>query len=474
MQLGLLSSVLGPLQLDAAELSALAEALERPPRQAIRLRPERRPDELPFPTEPVSWHPGGCFLPSGIRPAAYIHYGAGDYYIQDAGSLLAVVALDAQPGELLCDLCAAPGGKATAILDALERGGWLLANEAILSRVGVLRLQLARYGVPRFALARYDPADLADLLGAPFDAVLVDAPCTGQSLVGRDKQTEAAFHPETVEHCAARQARILDAAARLVRPGGRLVYSTCTFAYDENEGQVERFLAARGDWTSIASASLSAWQSSADPIGYRVWPHRHGVGGAFAAILVRRPQEVSNAETTDFVGMESPRQPFDQTAPVVRERDSKTGASSRLRTNRSREWLSRPLPPLPLEEWGLLTDAVFLPTRDRCLAWPEQPPSALERAAAEGPEIAFLKGSTWYPAHGLAMCRDRYWRPHAIIELSDAESAAFLQGNTIPRAYRGWALAQWRGRPLGWVKGDGSRVKNHLPKAARLTPPLRA
>ena len=285
----LLEAVLGPLQFDAAELCALAEALERPPRPAIRLRPERTAEELPFSVEPVGWHSRGFFVRAGIRPAAYVHYGAGDYYIQDAGSLLAVAALDAQPGETLCDLCAAPVAR--------RRRSWTFWSEVAgcwptrPSSPASASFDCNWHATACLALRCHNgtPSTWPALLGAQFDAVLVDAPCTGQSLLGRGKQTESAFQRQAIEHCAARQARILEAAAQLVRPGGRLVYSTCTFAYAENEGQVERFLAAQPGWKSVSKESLVPWQSSADPIGYRLWPHRHGVAGAFVAILHRLP-----------------------------------------------------------------------------------------------------------------------------------------------------------------------------------------
>jgi 16S rRNA C967 or C1407 C5-methylase (RsmB/RsmF family) len=112
----------------------------------------------------------------------------------------------------------------------------------------MLEFNLARHGSTRYVISSLDPDEMARRLPAEFDAVLVDAPCSGQSLVGRGKQTASAFAPNTIEHCAARQVRILDAAASLVRPGGRLVYSTCTFAYAENEGQIESFLQRHSEW----------------------------------------------------------------------------------------------------------------------------------------------------------------------------------------------------------------------------------
>jgi 16S rRNA C967 or C1407 C5-methylase (RsmB/RsmF family)/NOL1/NOP2/fmu family ribosome biogenesis protein len=438
MDRDLIQDALGPLRMSAPELESFASSLTALPRPAIRLRPGLERDSLPFPAQRVEWHERGCFVSEQVRPAAFVHYGAGDYFIQDASSLLAIAALDARGGESICDLCAAPGGKSTAILDALEAGGWLLANEAVHSRVALLRYQLARYGVPRFGLSNRDPDTLADRCEEAFDAVLVDAPCSGQSLLGRGKQTESSFLPATISHCAARQSRILEAAGRLVRPGGRMVYSTCTFAYLENESRVEEFLSLHGDWEIAPQPRLEAWTSSSLNGCYRLWPHRDGCGGAFAAVLRKRAP--AGADEVLRAADASHAKPLAGMPP----------------------WLSS-----ALTEWGELGACAVRCERDRCFAWPEVPPAEFGESV-EGPEIAFLKGSTWFPAHSLAVRRDSRWSAAGTAVLDDVQAAAYLRGEVVPLASRGWAVAVWRGRPLGWLKADGRQGKNHLPKPARL------
>jgi NOL1/NOP2/fmu family ribosome biogenesis protein len=394
------------------------------------------PGDLPFPLQPTDWHPRGYFIPEGVRPASYIHFAAGDYYIQDASSLLAVAALNAQPGERACDLCAAPGGKATAVSEAIGDTGWLLANETIGSRIGVLCFNLARHGATRFAVSQQDPERLSDLLGAAFDAVLVDAPCTGQSLISRGRQTASAFGARAVEHCAARQTRILAAAARLVRPQGRLVYSTCTFSHAENEGQIEAFLAAHPGFQLTPCRTLQKWESEILPGSYRLWPHRHGCGGAFAATLACREQVGKPATRPD-----------------------KTARSS-LKPSRL---------PESFADWGRLQIECIRAAPDQRFAWCQPLWAPLDAVCRAGPEIAFRKGRTWFPAYALAVRRDPEWEPAATIELTDQEAADFVQGFPIPGRHTGWAVASWKNRPLGWLKGDGRNAKNHLPKAARLT-----
>ena len=208
--------------LDAAEWEALVEAMHSRPPKAIRLRHVgahglAEPLPTPFATEPIPWFEWGRFATSENRPGQYLHHAAGAYYIQDAASQLALKLLAVQPGERIADVCASPGGKASAILEIVgPGGGFLLANESIRNRVPALAWNLARVGYPRYAVTNLDPELLAQQLSGSFDGVLVDAPCTGQTLVGRGKQKALAFSTDQVLHAAARQRRILEAAAQLV------------------------------------------------------------------------------------------------------------------------------------------------------------------------------------------------------------------------------------------------------------------
>lgn len=429
---GRLRSSLSPISMDDDELLDLANAVESRPNPAIRVRPGVDWRELPFDCQPVAWHSRTFTIPAGSVPGSRIEYGAGDYYIQDSGSVLAITLLDVQPGELVCDLCASPGGKSTAVLESIGEAGWLLANEAVATRLSPLILNLARHGSTQFAVSQLDPDDLARRAGSVFDAVLVDAPCSGQSLIGRGKQTHAAFSESTIEHCSARQSRILDAATRLVRPGGRLIYATCTFAYLENEYQIQRLLNACPDSRIEPCESLSTWESTILPGCYRLWPHRHGCGGAFAACV-----------------------------RVGESREPTSGRASRKARLRRKDL------PADTKDWGVI-DVASYGSENQCFGWASEPPATLLDSAVAGPEVAFRKAKTWFPAYALARRAGSSWAPRARVELDDTEAQQYLQGNVVPRAQAGWAVACWHHRTLGWLKGDGRRMKNHLPKPARI------
>lgn len=444
----LLVAALRPLELPDEELRELAAAVVSLPRSGVRLRPGTEASCLPYPSFPVPWHPQGRFLDitaaGSFRPGNQLAFAAGEYYTQDPGSLLALALLQPQPGESICDLCAAPGGKSTGILEAIGEEGWLLANEAVHSRLAVLQFNLARHGATRYAVTGYDPDRLAAYLPNHFDAVLVDAPCSGQSLVGRGKQSVSAFLPQTIEHCVARQARILAAAAQLVRPGGRLVYSTCTLAYNENEGVIRGFLAGHPEWQLASAPDLAAIAGGLQTEwGVRVWPQRHGCGGAFAARIIRTGSSPATSDSTSDSG--SPRS----------ERPS-SARGNRVPTN------------LDFSEWGELTLSNLQVLGEQCFGWPADLPNGWQAITASGPEVAFRKGQTWFPSYALAMRRDVHWRPQQCWELDDLAARRYVQGQVVPGTQRGWSVATWQSHPLGWLKGDGRQGKNHLPKGGRL------
>jgi 16S rRNA C967 or C1407 C5-methylase (RsmB/RsmF family)/NOL1/NOP2/fmu family ribosome biogenesis protein len=421
------------------ELAALRQAVVSQPPKAIRLRPAAASGvaerlSLPFSTEPVPWYPSGRFCLDTHQPGRFLHHAAGEYFIQDAGSMLALRLLDPQPTEWIADVCAAPGGKAAAILEVVgPGGGFLLANEPIHGRLPPLEYNLSRVGFPRFLMTARDPEQLERCWAERFDAVLVDAPCTGQALVGRGRQSAFAFSADRVAHAAARQRRILDAAAMLVQSGGRLAYSTCTFAPAENEQVITGFLQEHNDWRVEPVVGLESWMSPLEPGGYRLYPHRDRCAGAYA-ILLRRDGSV----------MESDRPRIDPPAATLEPLtigDTMVGSTrSGMRTRRERRW----------EEWPL--DIARL----------------VNDAVAQGCEIAYQPGKHWMPAHALALRRDPDWVPTTRLDLDDESAARYLQGLALPAGPLGWCVATWRGHPLGWLRGNRDRCNNGLPASARL------
>jgi 16S rRNA (cytosine967-C5)-methyltransferase len=232
--------------------------------------------------------PGGLVLDQRGHPGSDPLFLSGQYTVQDEASQLVVELLDPQPGERVLDACSAPGAKATAIAERVGEGGRVLALDRHPRRLGLVRRDARRLGVPWIETHERDASrPLADL--GEFDRVLVDAPCSGLGTLRRNPDARWRIQPRDAERLAALQADILRQAAAVLRPGGTLVYSTCTVLPEENEGVVEAFLAEQPDFRRASQAEIpEAVRPVTDAQGaLRTWPHRHGMDGFYAARLVR-------------------------------------------------------------------------------------------------------------------------------------------------------------------------------------------
>ena len=279
------------------EFPAFLRALALPPRRALRLNPRRKGAEqaaapfLPDGAPRVPWEVLGRYLAADAKPGAGIAHAAGAFYLQDASAMAPVAALDPRPGERVLDLCAAPGGKSGQIAARLNGRGFLLSNEIEFSRARILLGNLERLGVTNAFVTSAPAEALARALPAFFDRVLVDAPCSGEGMFRRDPEAASQWNPDAPAGCAARQTAILNDAARMVRPGGRLVYSTCTFNRLENEGTVREFLRAHPDFEPDAFELPGVGASQGGCL--RLWPHRIEGEGHFLARFTRKPEESS-------------------------------------------------------------------------------------------------------------------------------------------------------------------------------------
>ena len=289
------------------EFGAFLASYELPPVAGLRantlkVTPQALVDLLPFRLSPVPWS-AEAFVVAGAgeaRPGKHPYHAAGLYYLQDPSALAPVEILDPQPGEAVLDLSAAPGGKATHIAARLQGAGLLVANEVVHKRSWELAGNLERWGVTNAAITAETPERLAGRFADFFDAVLVDAPCSGEGMFRKSQAARQAWSPALVAGCALRQDGILEQAAALVRPGGRLVYSTCTFAPEEDEGAVARFLVRHPEF-ALAEPQARPGFSPGRPDWLppdlrrpelarcvRIWP-QHGMGdGHFAALLVKQ------------------------------------------------------------------------------------------------------------------------------------------------------------------------------------------
>ena len=420
------------------EAPAFFDAMNGPPALALRLNPRRTGAEAAaanFVEGAVPWEPLGRYLRADARPGAAIAHWAGAYYIQEASAMVSAAALDPAPGERILDLCAAPGGKSTQIAARMDDRGVLVSNDPEPARAKALAGNLERMGAANALVVNALPGRLAPRWPEYFDAVLVDAPCSGEGMFRRDPAAREEWRPQSPAGCAARQAEILDCAAAMVRPGGRLVYSTCTFNRLENEDNVRSFLARRPEFTP-EDFSLAGLGASSEGM-LRVFPHRARGDGHFVAKLRKAGTPAARPAR--------PAKPDPAAAGLL-------------------ERLAREVCPLP----GWLSGMRLALTGDRLLAVPADAPD-LSGIKVVSPGLWLMRAGRSHiePAHALAMAISSARRD---AELDDRQAAAFLAGEALPVAGpRGWTRACWRGMPLGWGKQTGDTLKSHLPKGLRHT-----
>ena len=196
---------------------------------------------MPFPLEKISWAREGYYYDAANQPGRHVLHEAGAYYIQEPSAMAAVEALDPAPGERILDLCAAPGGKTTQIAGRMEGQGLLVANEVIGERARILSQNVERMGISNCVVCSEKPERMETLFPGFFDRILVDAPCSGEGMFRKEEEARDEWSPEAVRMCADRQAMILNEAAKMLKPGGVLVYSTCTFPRRRTRGRSALF-----------------------------------------------------------------------------------------------------------------------------------------------------------------------------------------------------------------------------------------
>ncbi len=271
---------------------------------------ELRPEDVPFQRDsPLPWQPAWVDrLSPGQRPGQHPLHGEGAYYCLDLASVFASTVLTAvqSPVQSVLDLCAAPGGKSLLARQML-RPDHLWCNEALGKRVKVLIANLKRCGVTEALVFNLDPQVWATQAAHAVSLVIVDAPCSGQSLLAKGTRVEGCFHPVTIRKNAQRQRRIVGQATQLIAPGGYLAYMTCTFSPEENEAIGSWLLKTFPQFEAVAVPALQAYASHlVDFPCYRLWPQAGLGAGGFTALFQNRG-EVQGSIPADFLasrGME--------------------------------------------------------------------------------------------------------------------------------------------------------------------------
>ncbi len=413
-----------------AEFPEYLASLERPRAVALRFNPLKGEiPPLPFVQKNVPWEPMGYYYDPTTRPGLHPFHEAGVYYLQEASAMSAVAMLDPQPGERICDLCAAPGGKTTQIAGRMMGQGFLLCNEYSPKRAKILSRNIERMGVANALVTNENTERLAQRLPEFFDRVLIDAPCSGEGMFRKEEAAVADWSQETVEMCARRQAEILHNGSKMVRPGGRLVYSTCTFAPEENEWTIDAFLQSHPEFSLEDVAA--PWFTAVGIGQFRLLPHKLLGEGHFVTVM--RKNGESQGEKPRITPEKLPK----EWAAFAKELKITLPEGKPVQFGQSLYWAPEEMPELK----GLKV---------------ERP----------GLELGIVKKDRFEPAHALAM-----WLKDCAnaenIAVDDSRTDKYLHGDVIESARKGWCLVKIDGYSIGWGKGDGRVLKNHYPKGLR-------
>lgn len=412
----------------------------------LRCTPEWFADHAGLSVSPSPFCSAGLLIEDpAVKLGRHPYHHAGAFYSQEPSASAPAAMLDVQPGMKVLDLCAAPGGKSSQLAAALGGEGLLVSNEYDGGRAVILRQNLERMGVSNAVVLNETPARIAAALPGFFDRVLVDAPCSGEGMFRKEPQALAQHGPGLVAQCAALGSEILDAAAACLAPSGVLVYSTCTFAPEEDEGQVGAFLARHPEFELLPWPDRFGSPGEANRCGEypfeaektrRIWPCQGGEGHFMAKLRKAAPEE--------------------------------TGKTARVRPAKAAK---------PNAAWQAFAGEYFpqlagLPTmqlEDMVLLMPEGMPALKFHVLRAGVLAGTVQKNRFIPAHHLFTAFGGGCTNREELTLEDARTQAWLRGEEIEArtAHSGWCCVTVDGMPLSGGKVSGGKVKNHLPKALR-------
>lgn len=398
----------------------------------------------------VSWANEAYYFDENVRPGKHPYHEMGLYYIQEPSAMSAAALLAPKPGMRVLDLCAAPGGKSTQLATYLGDSGLLVSNEINTQRSRILSQNIERMGIKNAIVTNEDSFVLASHFPGFFNAIQVDAPCSGEGMFRKLPEAIEQWSMENVAICAERQKEILDNAAVMLKPGGTIVYSTCTFSKEENEDVIEYFLERHPDFT------LEEME--------RFWPHKVDGEGHFVAKLVRR-----GCVDTDLKA----------------DRKTKKNKNSKNRKNETK-------PALTKENMKLLSEFLDETISEDVAAWIKNsrlvmfgeqlyrlPDMEVDikglKVQRAGLHIGEFKKQRFEPSHSLALALKLNDAKNLVkLTCDNPQTIGFFNGQSVmlsdeqaAECKKGWALVCVDGYTVGWGKVNGTQVKNHYPKGLR-------
>lgn len=401
-----------------------------------------------FNLSPVNWCETGFYYDNATRPGRHPYHHAGVYYIQEASAMSPARAAEIQPGDKVLDLCAAPGGKSSQAAAALMGTGLLVSNEIVASRAKILSGNMERMGVKNAIILNHSPRELEKHFPYFFDKIIVDAPCSGEGMFRKEAAVADEWSPQQVLVCANRQSHILESAAKMLAPGGKIIYSTCTFSPEENEMMIADFISDHPEFTTLRpqiygffSPGRPDWADGNPQLAdtMRLFPHKLKGEGHYVAVLQKEGGDTARIKYTKTIS--------DKKALVDWYKFSKDT-----------------LKDIEFDNFVLFGANLY--------SLPDNTPDFSKlKVLRAGLHLGEIKKGRFEPSHSLAAAlKTDQVQQVENLSLDDERLEKYLTGQEIPtdNPVRGWRLIAVNGYSLGWGKCDGNVIKNHYPKGLRI------
>lgn len=417
----------------------------------IKTTPEKLLADGEFALEPLDYVDNGFILREQRAMGASPYHHAGMVYMQDPGAMASAAALDIMPDWWVADLCAAPGGKSSQIAERLGNEGFLLSNEYVPKRTKIIVGNFERLGIRNAIVTSLDTARLAEMYEGIFNLVVVDAPCSGEGMFRKSEEAVEDWSEENVAISAARQAEILENAKVLVKAGGYLLFSTCTYSPEENEENVAKFLKANPDFKLVkvkdslierTAPAMARYAEGVENIEYarRFYPHVSDGEGQFLALM----QRDENSLTKQRILYK------DEAKPLTKQENAMINA-----------FFKEALTEAPRGRVVKVGENIVLISHT-C-------PIPKNSVFMSGVLIGEIKGSTFFPHHQFFSAYADLFRHREDLKRGDARVEKYLAGEEIETqgAAKGWCAVTFEGASLGGGKASGGKIKNHYPKGLR-------
>ncbi len=448
------------------EYEAFIQSYEREPflglrTNTLKIKYEDFTEVMPFKLAPIPWCKTGFYYEKEERPGKHPYHEMGLYYMQEPSAMSVAELAEVKPGESVLDLCAAPGGKSTQLADAMQGEGLLVSNEIHPARCKILSQNIERMGIRNAIVTNETPQRLSAHFINYFDCIVVDAPCSGEGMFRKDEEAVNQWSLDNVVMCAERQDEILDEAVKMLRSGGRIVYSTCTFAPAEDEECVHRFLQRHPEFKVVKGNGYNGfapgnpeWAEGDETVRdtHRLWPHKINGEGHFAALLVHTGEKLQSQMPVDEKTLRGEN---------IAKKKKPAPVLDKEKTQLYADFIKETLTEEPTGEKILFGDALYLLNADVNLKG--------LKVLRPGLHMGTFEKKRFEPSHSLALAlKPEDVKRCFMLTVKDDGPERYLRGESfVTDTHKGWTLVCVDGYSIGWGKVSNGMLKNHYPKGLR-------